>query len=112
MNPDMGIDDKLLIMEQKWQDSRLSDILEKHKVRDNLGQRIIQLEDKNFDLNSEIRILNLDSVELTKSIIWLEKENLRLSSQVKVMKKRLIRYKIQSFIDRIFKRLGYIHSTG
>ena len=112
MNPDMGIDTKLLIMEQRWKDNRLSEILEEYKVRDNLGQRIIHLEDKNFDLNSEIRILNDKTQGLTKSVISLEKENLRLSSQVKVMKKRLIRYKIQNFINRIFKRLGYIRSTG
>ena len=108
----MGIDTKLLIMEQKWEDGRLDDILKRYKVPENLGQRIIQLEDKNFDLKSEVRILKTDIHELEKSMICSDKNNLILSSRLEVMNKRLIKNKIQNFINRIFKRLGYIRSTG
>ena len=112
MNPDMGIDTKVLKMEQQWEDSRLDELLKKYNNRDNLCHKIIQLEDKNFDLNSEVRVLKTETQYLTKTIVSLENKNLTLSSQVKVMNKRSIKNKIQNFINRIFKRLGYIRSTG
>ena len=108
MDPNMGIDTKLLKMERDWELDRRNNILKEYDYsNDKLAQRVIELEDLVFTRESEKDISGQQLRETVSLNTHLSHEITKRDKKIKEYHNRLIKVRVRSFFNRIFAKLGY-----
>ena len=108
MDPNMGIDTKLLKMERDWEENRLNDILKEYDFNNAcLAQRIIELEDQVITRSTAADSSREQLKETVSLNTHLSHEITKRDKKIKEYHNRLIKVRVRSFFNRIFAKLGY-----